>query len=130
MSVRPVSILPHAALPAPEVSVRDEGSAMAGSDYSLFCDVTIPPLSDATGVSEPVVIWTHPSGTRDRPLFGNSGQLLFSPLTTDDCGVYTCTVYYLVKGTTSPQTSSDYHVTISESVWFCILHFCKLCLGT
>ena len=125
----PVSILSHAALSAPGVSVRDEGSAVAGSNYSLFCEVTVPPFSGTVIASEALIIWTHPSGTSDRALIGSPGQLLFSPLTTDDGGVYTCTGYYLILGATSPRASSDYYVTFSESVWFCILHFCELCLG-
>ena len=92
--------------------MRAEGSAVAGSNYSLFCEVTIPPFS---GVSEPVVIWTHPSG-ETQIAFGNSIQLLFSQLTSDDDGIYTCTAHYFVNGIASPQASSDYYITFSESV--------------
>ena len=101
--------------------MRDEGSAVAGLNYSLFCEVTIPMFSGTTGVSEAFILWTYPSGETQYAL-GNSVQLLFSPLTSDDEGVYTCTAHYLVNGIASPQGSSDYHVTFSKSVSFCTLH--------
>ena len=112
-------ILSHAA--APGVSVRDEGSAVVGSDYSLYCEVTIPPFRDASAVTEPFVTWTNPSGKTQHAI-GKSVQLTFTPLTSDDDGVYTCTAHYLVNGIASPQGSSDYHVTFSKSVSFCMLH--------
>ena len=119
----PVLILSHAA--SPGVSVRDEGSAVAGSNYSLFCEVTIPPFSSTTGVSIPVVIWTRPSGNSDHLdlLFGNSVQLLFSPLTSDDDGVYTCTAYYFVNGIASPQGSDSHEVSVSKSLCFYVLKY-------
>ena len=120
-----VTFLFHIALTAPGVTVRDEGSAVAGSDYSLFCEVTIPPFSGTTGVSVPVVIWTYPSGETQHVIW-NTAQLLFSPLTSDDEGVYICTAYYPVNGIASPRASSDYHVTFSKSI--CV-NFCKLCLN-
>ena len=119
--IMPVLILSHAA--APGVSVRDEGSAVAGSDYSLFCEVTIPPFSGTTGISEPVVIWTRPSGNSDHLLFGNSVQLLFSPLTSDDDGVYTCTAHYLVNGISSPQGSDSHEISVSKSLCFYVLRY-------
>ena len=96
---------------------------MTGSNYSLFCDVTIPPFNGTTGVSVPVVIWTRPSGNRDRPLFGNSVQLLFCPLTSDDDGVYTCTAYYFVNGIASPQGSDSHEVSVSKSLYFYVLRY-------
>ena len=112
-----VTFLFHIALTAPGVTVRDEGSVVADSDYSLFCEVTIPPISVTAAVSEPLVVlvWTYPSGETQHAI-GISAQLLFSPLTSDDDGVYTCTAYYLVNGIASPRASSDYHVTFSKSV--------------
>ena len=110
-----VTFLSHAALPAPGVSVRDEGSAVAGSNYSLICDVTIPPFSDTIIVSVPFVTWTYPSGETQHTIW-YSVQLSFTPLTSDDDGVYTCTAYYLVKGIVSSQANSDYHITFSKSV--------------
>ena len=94
--------------------MRDEGSAVAGSNYSLICEVTIPPLSDIITVTETLVIWTYPSGETQRAI-GNSTQLLFSSHTSHDDGVYTCTASYFANETTSLQASSDYNVTFSKS---------------
>ena len=111
-------ILSHAALPAPGVSVRDEGSAVAGSNYSLFCEVTIPPpLRDINTVSSPSIIWTYSSGDVQHSI-GNSVQLQFSPLTIDDEGTYNCTAYYFVGGVSSP-ASSDFHLlSVSKSYFY------------
>ena len=103
--------------------MRDEGSAVAGSNYTLFCEVTIPPFSSTTGVSVPVVIWTRPSGNSDRPLVENSVQLLFSPVTSDDDGVYTCTAHYFVNGISSPQGSDSHEVSVSKSLYFYVLRY-------
>ena len=85
----------HTALPAPKVTVRDEGSAAFGSDYSLFCEVTIPPFSDIITVSDAFVTWTYPSGEVQHA-FGNSVQLVISPLTINDEGtlVYSITCQF------------------------------------
>ena len=91
--------------------MRDEGIAVAGSDYTLICKITIPTFSHTITVSMPFVTWTYPSGETERA-FGNSVQLVFSPLTSDDDGVYTCMAYYFVNGIASPQGSS----TFSKSV--------------
>ena len=76
------------------VSVRSEGSAVAGStDYSLVCDITIPSLSD----TPPSVTWTLPSHTTQTGSAVASGvqsyvsRLPLTPLTHDDEGDYTCT---------------------------------------
>ena len=92
--------------------MRDEGSAVVGSNYSLFCEVTIPPpLSDISSVSSPSVTWTYPSGET----LENSVQLIFSPLTINDEGTYNCTAYYFVGGVLSP-TSSDFRfLLVSKS---------------
>ena len=109
-----ISVMPHAALPAPGVSVREEGSAVAGSNYSLFCEVTIPPLlRNINVVSSPSVTWTCPSGEFQHS-FGNSVQLVISPLTIDNEGTYNCTAYYHVGGVTSPSTSSFYHISVGS----------------
>ena len=109
-----VHVMSHTALPAPRASVRDEGSAVAGSNYSLFCDVTIPPpLRDINAVSLPLITWTYPSG-HVQHAFVNSVQLVFSPLTINDEGTYNCTAYYHVDGVTSP-TNSFHHVSVSKS---------------
>ena len=97
--------------------MRDKGSAVVGSNYSLFCEVTIPPFSDATAVSAPFVTWTYTFGETQRT-FGNSVQLLFSPLTSDDDGVYTCTAHYLADGIASPQGNDSHEVSVSESLCF------------
>ena len=95
--------------------MRDEGSAMAGSHYSLFCDVTIPPLlRDINSVSSPSVAWIYPSGEFQHA-FGNSVQLIISPLTINDEGTYNCTAFYHVGGVTSPSTSSFHHVSVGKS---------------
>ena len=86
---------------------------MAGSDYSLFCDVTISPFSDTTGVSKSFVIWIRPSGETRKSI-----QLVFSPLTIDNEGVYNCTAYYLLNGIKSPEGSDNYEVSISKSLCF------------
>ena len=75
--------------------MRDEGSAVAGSDYTLICEITIPTFSHTITVSMPFVTWTYPSGEMQHT-FGNSVQLVFSPLTSDDDGVYTC-IYGLLS---------------------------------
>ena len=91
--------------------MRAEGSAVAGLDYSLFCEVTIPPFIT---VSETVITWTHQS----QYVVGNSAQLIFSPLESNDEGFYTCTVHYLVNGIASPQESDSYEVLVSKSFIF------------
>ena len=112
--------------------MRAEGSAVAGSDYSLFCDVTIPlPIT----VSATVITWTYQSGETRR--VGHSAQLVFSPLTSDDEGVYICTAHYLVSGITSPPGSDSHEVSVSKSLHtkfynqmicgFCILK-CVFCM--
>ena len=112
----------RAALAAPVVSVRAEGSAVAGSDYSLFCDVTIPPLlGDISSVSSPSVTWTYPSGET----LENSVQLKFSPLSIDDEGTYNCTAYYFVGEVSSPSSTTLHHISISKS-YFCSIHFCSV----
>ena len=116
--MRLMSVMSHAALPAPGVSVRDEGSAVAGSNYSLFCEVTIPPLlSDMITVPSSSVTWTHPSGEVQHA-FGNSVQLIFSPLTINDEGTYNCTAYYHVGGVPSLSTSVFHHVSVGKSYFY------------
>ena len=90
---------------------------MAGSDYSLFCEVTISPFSDTTAVSESFVTWTRPSGETQHKV-GKSIQLVFSPLTIDNEGVYTCTAYYFLNEIKSPEGSDNYEVSISKSLCF------------
>ena len=108
----------HTAPPAPGVSVRDEGLAMAGSNYSLFCEVTIPPLlRDTNAVSLPSVTWTCPSGGVHNA-FGNSVQLVISPLTINDEGTYNCTAYYHVGGVPSPSTSVFHHISVGMSYFY------------
>ena len=93
--------------------MRDEGSAVAGSNYVLFCEVTIPPFSDTINVSEPYIEWTLPFGEIQSGVIGKE-QLSFSPLTIDDEGIYTCTARYFVNGISSPAASSFYNVFISK----------------
>ena len=98
------------------VSVRSEGSAVAGStDYSLVCHITIPSLSD----TPPSVTWTLPSHTTQTGSAVASGgqsyvsRLPLTPLTHDDEGDYTCTAEYTENG--DMQTASDtYNVTVGE----------------
>ena len=93
--------------------MRDEGSAVAGS--KLFCEVTIPSLlRDINAVSLPSVTWTYPSGEVHNA-FGNSVQLVISPLTINDEGTYNCTAYYHVGGVISPSTTSFHHVSVGKS---------------
>ena len=107
-----MSVMSHAALPAPGVSVRNEGSAVAGS---LFCEVTIPPLlRDINVVSSPPVTWTYPSG-EVQLAFGNSVQLVISPLTINDEGTYNCTAYYHVSGVASPSKTSFHRALVGKS---------------
>ena len=126
-----VTFLSHAAFSAPGVTVRDEGSAVAGSDYSLFCEVTIPTFSDTINVSEAFVTWTHPSGEIQSGVIGKY-QLSFSPLTIDDEGIYTCTAYYFVNGISSPAASSFYNVFIRKyihaHVCFCMPDKASVCI--
>ena len=96
------------------VSVRSEGSAVAGStDYSLVCDITIPSLSD----TPPSVTWTLPSHTTQTGSAVASGgqsyvsRLPLTPLTHDDEGDYTCTAEYTENGATY-SASDTYHVTV------------------
>ena len=119
-----VTFLSHAALSAPGVTVRDEGSAVAGSNYSLFCEVTIPPFSDTISVSKPYIEWTLPFGEIKSGII-DKNQLSFSPLTIDDEGVYTCTAHYFVNGISSPAASSFYNVFISKYMHMqvCYLEF-------
>ena len=98
------------------VSVRSEGSAVAGStDYSLVCDITIPSLSD----TPPSVTWTLPSHTTQTGSAVASGgqsyvsRLPLTPLTHDDEGDYTCTAEYTENGDTYSATAI-YHVTVGE----------------
>ena len=98
------------------VSVRSEGSAVAGStDYSLVCDITIPSLSD----TPPSVTWTLPSHTTQTGSAVASGgqsyvsRLPLTPLTHDDEGDYTCTAEYTENGDTY-SASDTYHVTVGE----------------
>ena len=97
--------------------MRDEGSAVVGSNYSLFCDVTIPTFKDTITVAQLAYIkWVCPSGrTQEAP---GKYALVFSPLTLNDEGTCTCTAHYLVVGISSPSASSHYHVTVSKSKAF------------
>ena len=97
--------------------MRDEGSAVTGFHYTLICEVTIPPFNDTITVSEAFVTWTYPSGET----FGNSVQLTFAPVTSDDDGVYTCTAHYLADGIVSLQGNDSHEVSVSKSLCFCIL---------
>ena len=97
------------------VSVRSEGSAVAGStDYSLVCDITIPSLSD----TPPSVTWTLPSHTTQTGSAVASGgqsyvsRLPLTPLTHDDEGDYTCTAEYTENGTYS--ANYTYHVNVGK----------------
>ena len=94
--------------------MRDEGSAVAGSNYTLICEVTIPMFSGTTAVSEAFVTWTYPSG--ETHAFRSSAQIVLSPVTSDDDGVYTCTAHYLADGIASPQGSDSHEVSVSKSL--------------
>ena len=117
-----VTFLSHAALSAPGVSVRAKGSAVAGSNYSLFCDVTIPPFSGTVtiNVSEPYIEWTRSFGEIQSGVIGKD-QLSFSPLTIDDEGIYTCTAHYFVNEMSSPAARSFHNVFISKYIH---MHVC------
>ena len=98
------------------VSVRSEGSAVAGStDYSLVCDITIPSLSD----TPPSVTWTLPSHTTQTGSAVANGDQSYvnrlprTLLTHDDEGDYTCTAEYTGNGDTYSGTAT-YHVTVGE----------------
>ena len=98
------------------VSVRSEGSAVAGStDYSLVCDITIPSLSD----TPPSVTWTLPSHTTQTGSAVASGdqsyvsRLPLTPLTHDDEGDYTCTAEYIENGDIY-SISNTYYVTLGK----------------
>ena len=95
--------------------MREEGSAVAGSNYSIFCEVTIPQLSDMITVP-PYVIFTYPSGEVQHA-FGNSVQLVISPLTINDEGTYNCTAYYHVGGVPSLSTSVFQNVSVGKSYY-------------
>ena len=111
----PVTVPP---VPEVAVSVRSEGSAVAGStDYSLVCDVTtIPSLSD----TPPSVTWTLPSAatTETGATVANGGlsyvsRLPLTPLTGDREGEYTCTAQYTLNG--AMYSASDTY-TVGECV--------------
>ena len=98
------------------VSVRSEGSAVAGStDYSLVCDITISSLSD----TPPSVTWTLPSHTTQTGSAVTSGgqsyvsRLPLTPLIHDDEGDYTCTAEYTENGVTY-SASETYHITVGK----------------
>ena len=107
-------------LPAPTVSVRAEGSAVAGSsDYTLVCDITITePVSD--DMPSVMVVWILASGSsRIHSAIKNGdhnyySRLPLTPLTHDDEGDYTCDAYYTLDGSRSPAASDTYHVTITS----------------
>ena len=111
---QPVTVPPVAEV---AVSVRSEGSAVAGStDYSLVCDITtIPSLSD----TPPAVTWTLPSAaTVTGATVANEGQNYVSrlpliPLTGDHEGEYTCTAQYTLNG--AMYSASDTY-TLGECV--------------
>ena len=111
----PVTVPTEPVVSEVAVSVRSEGSAVAGStDYSLVCDITFPSLSD----TPPSVTWTLRSHTTQTGSAVASGgqsyvsRLPLTPLTHDDEGDYTCTAEYTENGTYS--ASDTYHVTIGE----------------
>ena len=114
--------------PVPEVavSVRSEGSAVAGStDYFLICEITtIPLLSDTS----PSVTWTLPSAATTEPgatvASGDQSyvsRLPLTPLTGDHEGEYTCTVQYTLNGATY-SASDTYTVDVGE----CVLSYIPL----
>ena len=106
--------------------MRDEGSTVTGLNYTLICEITIPPFNDTISVSEAFVTWTYPSGEIQRT-FGNSVRLTFAPVTSDDDSVYTCTAHYLADGIASPQASYSHEFSVSKSLCFCIYtEICKL----
>ena len=103
------------------VSVRSEGSAVAGStDYSLVCDITIPSLSD----TPPSVTWTLPSHTTQTGSAVASGgqsyvsRLPLTPLTHDDEGDYTCTAVYIENNGATSSASDTYHVSVGEEKFY------------
>ena len=113
--------MPAAALPAPTLSVRAEGSAVAGSiDYTLVCDIMIPSVSD--DITTVTATWTVPFGEfwTETAIAGGdhiySTTLPLNPLTHDDEGDYTCDAYYTVEEFRSPSSSITYHVTSEYTI--------------
>ena len=107
-------------LSAPTVSVRAEGSAVAGSnEYTLVCDITVP--APASGATPTVTVqWTLPSGHNEHRQSSTTGHhnyystLPLTPLAHDKEGNYTCNAVYMVDGATSPTASNTYHVAVGE----------------
>ena len=87
---------------------------MAGSSYSLFCDVRI--TLNVNRVSLPNITWSKYSVGVIQEGPGES-ELLFSPLTPEDKGLYFCTAKYSVGGVASPSSqSSNIEVSVSKSL--------------
>ena len=114
---QPVTVPP---VPEVAVSVRSEGSAVAGStDYSLVCETTtIPSLSD----TPPSVTWRLPSaaatvtGATVASRANNYvSRLPLTPLTYDHEGEYTCTAQYTVNGATY-SASISFTLDVGECV--------------
>ena len=110
------------ALSVPTVSVRAEGSAVAGStNYSLVCDITIPTQELHSDVTPTITFqWTLPSGNfsvyptltnRDHNYYS---RLPFTFLTHNNEGDYMCNAYSEVNGARSPTAVYTYRVTLGK----------------
>lgn len=105
-------------LTAPAVNIRGEGSPVAGSNYTLICDVTTPPFDSNIEVT---VLWKDPlqaslymNGTpTDKSNVFNS-RLPLNHLTFDKEGTYVCRASYTVNGRESPGKRRNYYLAISE----------------
>ena len=101
-------------LDPPSLAVIALGSAVAGSSFTLTCNVTLP-----TGVSEtPIVQWEGPGLSTTGSVWGSgstyTSQQTLDPLTLSQAGDYTCTATYTENGETSPEGSDTVTVTVTS----------------
>ncbi len=101
---------------AVRVSSSTDGTAMAGSAYTIICTVTKP----AGLLAIPDITWTNPSGTELNGQMNNqiintttvtTVRVQFVPLQTSHGGLYTCQVSLL-----SPSLLTPVNLTSSTTV--------------
>ena len=106
---------PHAALPAPEVTVTSVGSTEAGQSFTLICYVTMVIVLSV----HPNVTWVKVAGgsitlpeSSKRTTFTNTTlNITFSPLTFSHRGVYQCVVDLNII-VTSFHIEQQYNITV------------------
>ena len=96
-------------MPTPSISVSATAPT-AGAPLTLTCDYTLSPSVNTT--VETAVSWmvngSVPDNSQDGRISTDGDTLTFSPLTTSDTGIYTCTLTI-----TAPQLA---HVTVQGPV--------------